>query len=158
MVFLLQWFLCNIRSPKFYFHFVEDNFLFLIETLASKRFDIKLYLVRFYCQYPRFYSKDGVVCIVCVRNVVCSRISYLESLRIFNFLWLRILAYPKSFDRIDSKINIFSVFILILVNFSIHHSKSFLIFWHSGGGDTIDITKLVFSTIIFLWKHRTVTS
>src|SRR6201990_1289678 len=84
-----------------------------------ERSDSKPYSVSSYCHYPQFSAKGG--CCAYVRNdVVCSRVSNLESFE-FSTLWLRLSChsttkfvwsvslspnstdYPQIFDYLNSK-------------------------------------------------------
>ena len=109
-----------------------------------ERSDSKPYSVSSYCLYPQFSAKGG--CCAYVRNdVVCSRVSNLESSE-FSTLWLRLSChsttkficsvylspnstdYPKFFDYLNSKIehilssSPFSE-IIILGDFNVHHRQ-----------------------------------
>src|SRR6201990_1011455 len=76
---------CNIRGLFTNFHFVEHHLsssrphpLFLTENEVSECSDNKPNSVSSYCLYPQFSAKGG--CCAYVRNdVVCSRVSNLES-------------------------------------------------------------------------------
>src|ERR1700755_518715 len=76
---------CNIRGLFTNFHFFEHNLsssrphhLFLTETQVFGCSDSKPYSVSSYCLYSQFSAKGG--CCANVRNnVVCSRVSNLES-------------------------------------------------------------------------------
>src|ERR1700755_3608180 len=86
---------CNIRSLLSNLHFVVHNLsssrphlLFLTETQVFECSDNKPYSVSSYCLFPQFSSKGG--CCAYVRNdVVCSRVSNLESSE-FSTLWLKL--------------------------------------------------------------------
>ncbi|KAL7629919.1 UNVERIFIED_CONTAM: hypothetical protein RMT77_019962 [Armadillidium vulgare] len=142
---------CNIRGLFTNFHFVEHHLsssrphlLFLTETQVSECSDSKPYSVSSYCLYPQFSAKGG--CCAYVRNdVVCSRVSNLESSE-FSTLWLKLSSnsttkficsvylspnstdYPKFFDYLNSKIehilssSPFSE-IIILGDFNVHHRQ-----------------------------------
>ncbi|KAL7643214.1 UNVERIFIED_CONTAM: hypothetical protein RMT77_006505 [Armadillidium vulgare] len=109
-----------------------------------ERSDSKPYSVSSYCLYPQFSAKGG--CCAYVRNdVVCSRVSNLESSE-FSTLWLRLSChsttkficsvylspnstdYTKFFDYLNSKIehilssSPFSE-IIILGDFNVHHRQ-----------------------------------
>ncbi|KAL7641293.1 UNVERIFIED_CONTAM: hypothetical protein RMT77_008431 [Armadillidium vulgare] len=142
---------CNIRGLFPNLHFVEHHLsssrphlLFLTETQVSECSDSKPYTVSSYCLYPQFSAKGG--CCAYVRNdVVCSRVSNLESSE-FSTLWLKLSCnsttkficsvylspnsadYPKFFDYLNSKIehilssSPFSE-IIILGDFNVHHRQ-----------------------------------
>ena len=142
---------CNIRGLFSNLHFVEHHLsssrphlLFLTETQVSECSDSKPYTVSSYCLYPQFSAKGG--CCAYVRNdVVCSRVSNLESSE-FSTLWLKLSCnsttkficsvylspnstdYPKFFDYLNSKIehilssSPFSE-IIILGDFNVHHRQ-----------------------------------
>ena len=142
---------CNIRGLFTNFHFVEHHLsssrphlLFLTETQVSECSDSKPYSVSSYCLYPQFSAKGG--CCAYVRNdVVCSRVSNLESSE-FSTLWLKLSCnsttkficsvylspnstdYPKFFHYLNSKIehilssSPFSE-IIILGDFNVHHRQ-----------------------------------
>src|ERR1700755_2185976 len=142
---------CIRRCLNSNFHFVEHHLsssrphlLFLTETQMFERSDSKPYSVSSYCLYPPFSAKGG--CCAYVRNdVVCSRVSNLESSE-FSTLWLRLSChsttklicsvylspnstdYLKFFDYLNSKIehilssSPFSE-IIILGDFNVHHRQ-----------------------------------
>src|ERR1700755_888472 len=142
---------CNIRGLFSNLHFVKHHLsssrphlLFLAETQVSECSDSKPYSVSSYCLYPQFSAKGG--CCAYVRNdVVCSRVSNLESSE-FSTLWLKLSCnsttkficsvylspnstdYPKFFDYLNSKIehilssSPFSE-IIILGDFNVHHRQ-----------------------------------
>src|ERR1044072_8788932 len=142
---------CNIRGLHSNFHFVEHHLsssrphlLFLTETQMFERSDSKPYFVSSYSLYPQFSAKGG--CCAYVRNdVVCSRVSNLESSEL-STLWLKLSCnsttkficsvylspnstdYPKFFDYLNSKIehilssSPFSE-IIILCDFNVHHRQ-----------------------------------
>src|ERR1700755_962386 len=106
-----------------------------------ERSDSKPYSVSSYCHYPQFSAKGG--CCAYVRNdVVCSRVSNLESFE-FSTLWLRLSChsttkficsvylspnstdYAKFFDYLNCKIEhiLSSPFseITVLGDFNVHH-------------------------------------
>ena len=112
-----------------------------------ERSDSKPYSVSSYCLYPQFSAKGG--CCAYVRNdVICSRVSELESPE-FSTLWLKLSCnsttkficsvylsiistdYFKFFEYLDSKIehilssSDFSE-IIIFGDFNVHHRQ-----WHS---------------------------
>ncbi|KAL7646845.1 UNVERIFIED_CONTAM: hypothetical protein RMT77_002101 [Armadillidium vulgare] len=142
---------CNIRGLFTNFHFVEHHLssskphlLFLTETQVSGCSDSKPYSVSSYCLYPQFSAKGGCCAYVC-NDVVCSRVSNLESSE-FSTLWLKLSCnsttkficsvylspnstdYPKFFDYLNSKIehilssSPFSE-IIILGDFNVHHRQ-----------------------------------
>ena len=140
---------CNIRGLFTNFPFVEHHLssskphlLFLTETQLLECADSKPYSVTSYCLYPQFSAKGG--CCAYVRNdVICSRVSNLESPE-FSTLWLKLSCnsttkficsvylspnstdYPKFFDYLNSKIehilssSPFSE-IIVLGDFNVHH-------------------------------------
>src|ERR1700755_2233679 len=108
-----------------------------------ERSDSKPYSVSSYCHYPQFSAKGG--CCAYVRNdVVCSRVSNLESYE-FSTLWLKLSCnsttkfncsvylfpnytdYPKFFNYLNSKIEhiLSSPFSesIILGDSIVHHSQ-----------------------------------
>ncbi|KAL7634069.1 UNVERIFIED_CONTAM: hypothetical protein RMT77_015397 [Armadillidium vulgare] len=142
---------CNICDLFTNFHFVghhlsssRPHLLFLTETQVSGCSDSKPYSVSSYCLYPQFSAKGG--CCAYVRNdVVCSRVSNLESSE-FSTLWLKLSCnsttkficsvylspnstdYPKFFDYLNSKVeHILSSTpfseIIILGDFNVHHHQ-----------------------------------
>src|ERR1051325_1288400 len=121
-----------------------------------ERSDSKPYSVSSYCLYPQFSAKGG--CCAYVRNdVVCSRVSNLESSE-FSTLCLRLSChsttkficsvylspnstdYPKFFDYLNSKIehilssSPFSE-IIILGDFNVHHRQWFSSSSHDPAGE-----------------------
>src|ERR1700755_997064 len=92
---------CNIRGLFTNFHFVEHHLsssrphpLFLTENEVSECSDNKPNSVSSYCLYPQFSAKGG--CCAYVRNdVVCSRVSNLESSE-FSTLWLRLSCHSTT--------------------------------------------------------------
>src|ERR1044072_6527473 len=154
---------CNIRGLHSNFHFVEHHLsssrphiLFLTETQVFECSDSKPYSVSSYCFYPQFSAKGG--CCAYVRNdVVCSRVSNLESFE-FSTLWLKLSCnsttkficsvylspnstdYPKFVDYLNSKIehilssSPFSE-IIILVDFNVHHRQLLSFNFHDPAGE-----------------------
>ncbi|KAL7636546.1 UNVERIFIED_CONTAM: hypothetical protein RMT77_013321 [Armadillidium vulgare] len=142
---------CNIRGLFTNFPFVEHHLssskphlLFLTETQLLECADSKPYSVTSYYLYPQFSAKGG--CCAYVRNdVICSRVSNLESPE-FSTLWLKLSCnsttkficsvylslnstdYPKFFDYLNSKIehilssSPFSE-IIVLGDFNVHHRQ-----------------------------------
>ncbi|KAL7647126.1 UNVERIFIED_CONTAM: hypothetical protein RMT77_002384 [Armadillidium vulgare] len=142
---------CNIRGLFTNFPFVEHHLssskphlLFLTETQVLECADSKPYSVTSYCLYPQFSAKGG--CCAYVRNdVICSRVSDLESPK-FSTLWLKLSCnsttkficsvylspnstdYPKFCDYLNSKIehilssSPFSE-IIVLGDFNVHHRQ-----------------------------------
>src|ERR1044072_281718 len=165
---------CNIRGLHSNFHFVEHHLsssrphlLFLTETEMFERSDSKPYSVSSYCLYPHFSAKGG--CCAYVRNdVVCSRVSNLESSE-FSTLWLRLSChsttkficsvylspnstdYPKFFDYLNSKIehilssSPFSE-IIIFGDFNVHHRQRL---WHFGAASWSNLRSYFFD---FPWN------
>ena len=86
---------CNIRNLFSNSPFVEHHLssskpdlFFLTETQMYECADSKTFSVTFYCLYPQFSAKGG--CCACVRNdVICSRVSNLESPE-FSTLWQKL--------------------------------------------------------------------
>jgi hypothetical protein len=134
----------NLQSVEHHLSSSKPQILFLTETQVSEGSDSNLYSISSYCMYPKFSSKGG--CCAYVRNdVICSRVSELESLE-FSTLWLRLSCqsttkficsvylspnstdYPKFFDYLDSKLehilssNPFSK-IIVLGDFNVHHRQ-----------------------------------
>ncbi|KAL7640560.1 UNVERIFIED_CONTAM: hypothetical protein RMT77_008835 [Armadillidium vulgare] len=132
-------------------HFVEHHLsssrphlLFLTETQVSECSESKLYSVSSYCLYPQFSAKGGC-CAYVSNDVVCSRVSNLESSE-FSTLWLKLSCNsttklicsvylspnstdsPKFFDNLNSKIehilssSPFSE-IIIFGDFNVHHRQ-----------------------------------
>src|ERR1700755_743886 len=159
---------CNTRSLHSNLHFVEHHLsskrphlLFLTETQMFDRSDNKPYSVFYYCLYLQFSAKGG--CCAYVRNdVVCSRVSNLESSE-FSTLWLRLSChsttkfiysvylspnstdYPKFFDYLNSKIEDIlssSPFceIIILGDFNVHHRQWFFSSSHDTAGERVFIS------------------
>src|ERR1044072_4935224 len=92
---------CNNRGVYSNFHFVSHHLsssrphhLFVTETQVFERSDSKPYSVSSYCLYPQFSAKGS--CCAYVRNdVVCSRVSDLESSE-FSTLWLRLSCHSTT--------------------------------------------------------------
>src|SRR6201990_1347100 len=154
---------CNIRGLLSNLPFVEHHLsssrphlLFLTETQVLECADSKPYSVTSYCLYPQFSAKGG--CCAYVRNdVICSRVSDLESPE-FSTLWLKLSCnsttkficsvylspnstdYPKFFDYLNSKIepilssSPFSE-IIVLGEFHVHHRHWLSSSYHDPAGE-----------------------